>query len=74
MFKKALVISLPVAGLIIGYLGGVKWYEHSAGDYAQYGYEFEGMLEVLVGAIVGLAAGVAAAYVFFVKNKNNLNT
>jgi hypothetical protein len=55
------LMALPVGGYL-GWHAGTRYYEWTAGPDAQYGYEFEGMVENLMGAVIGallLAAVVA---------------
>lgn len=51
----ALVLS--VIGAMVGGFFGAQWYIHFGPPWAQYGYEFEGLIETLIGAGVGLFAG-----------------
>lgn len=49
-----------LVGTVAGGGLGIVWYELHKPEWGQYGYEFEGLIETLVGATLGLVTGLLA--------------
>jgi gas vesicle protein len=60
-----------LAGLVAGGVVGAQYYVHLGPPWGQYGYEFEGFLETLVGAAVGAVVGTAAATALALRSRRD---
>jgi gas vesicle protein len=58
-----------LAGVVVGGVLGAQYYVHLGPPWGQYGYEFEGFLETLVGAGVGALVGAAAATALAIRSR-----
>jgi hypothetical protein len=69
MFKKFLIfISSAALGLVAGWYGGYSYYQMTTPS-GQFGYEFDGMDQAAIGAIIGLVIFTFASYFIFIKNR-----
>ena len=60
MIRFALTILIAIAGAVLGGFGGRLWYA-LFGQY-QFGYEFEGFAEILIGILIGAFTGAAIGW------------
>lgn len=69
MFKPmrtiALVIIVGALGLIVGWFGGYFYYQLTKPSYGQFGYEFDGMAQAAIGALIGLVVSLSIIYKLF---------
>ena len=63
--RWAIALSLGVGGMLLGGFLGAQWYTYFGPEWGQFGYEFEGFVEVFYGVVIGgLAAGRAGWLLF----------
>lgn len=57
------------AGLVLGGFAGAQYYIHFGPSWGQYGYEFEGLVESAVGAVLGGLGGAGAAGFYLLRSR-----
>lgn len=64
----AVVLGLA-AGLVLGGFAGAQYYIHFGPSWGQYGYEFQGLVESAVGAVLGGLGGAGAAGFYLLRSR-----